>query len=67
MVYHLYGSSIHDGIYVPQFHYYGVYTVGPELDEDNLMTIGKNWDEEDNDELHDAFQNEEGDLKARVK
>ena len=57
MGYHLYGSSIHDGIYVPQFHYYGVYTVGPELDEDNLMTIGKNWDEEDNDEFRNTFQN----------
>ena len=46
MVDHLYVSSIHDGIYVPQFHYDGVQKVGPEFYEDMFITIGKNWDEE---------------------
>ena len=35
------GSSIHDVINVPQFHYDGVHKVGPEFDEDMLMNIGK--------------------------
>ena len=39
------GSSIHDVINVPQFHYDGVHTAGPQFDEDILITIGKNWDE----------------------
>ena len=63
---HLYGSSIHDGIYVQQFHYDGVHIVGPEFYEDKLMTIGKNWDKEENEKLHNTFHNEEGDLKYRV-
>ena len=37
----LYGSSIHDGIDVPKFHYYGIHTVGPYFDEGMFMTIGK--------------------------
>ena len=45
---HLDGSYTHDVIYVPQFHYYGVHTVGHECDEDMFMTISKNWDEEEN-------------------
>ena len=36
---HLYGSSINDGIDVPQFHYDGVYILRPDFDEDMLMTI----------------------------
>ena len=44
---HLDGSSIRDGIDVPQFNYYGVHIVGPELDDYMLMIIGKNWDEEE--------------------
>ena len=63
----LYGSSIHDGIDVPKFHYDGVHTVGPDFYEDVLMTIGKNWDEEEYDEFHNKFQNEERALKGRVK
>ena len=39
---HLYVSYIHDGIYVPQFHYDGFHTVGPGFDEYILMNIGKN-------------------------
>ena len=39
---HVYGSSIHDRIGVPQFHYDGVLTVGPDFDEYILITIGKN-------------------------
>ena len=46
---HLYVSSIHNGIYVSHFHYDGVHTVGPEFDEDMLMTMCKNEDEEEND------------------
>ena len=38
---HLYVSYIHDGIYVPQFHYDGFHTVGPDFDEYILMNIGK--------------------------
>ena len=38
---HLYGSSIHDGIDVPIFHYDGVHTVGTDFDVDTLMNIGK--------------------------
>ena len=37
---HVYGSSLHDGIDEPQFHY-GFHTVGPKFDDDILMTIGK--------------------------
>ena len=46
---HLYVSYIHDGIYVPQFHYDGFHTVGPDFDEYILMTMCKNEDEEEND------------------
>ena len=63
---HLDSSFIYDGIYLPQFHYDGVHTVGPEFDEDMLITIGKKWDDEENGELHNKFQNEEGDLKVQV-
>ena len=35
------GSSIHDVINVPQFHYDGAHKVGPEFDEYMLMNIGK--------------------------
>ena len=63
---HTYGSSIHQEIYVPQFHYYGIHTLGPEFDEDLLMTIGKKWDEEENNEFHNTFYNQEGFLKGRV-
>ena len=52
------GSYIHDRIDVPQHQYYGVHTVGPEFDDDMFMTIGKNWDEEDNDELCNNIKNE---------
>ena len=38
---HIDGSTIHYGINVPQFQYYGFYTVGPEFDEDMLMNIDK--------------------------
>ena len=54
---HLDGSSIHYGIDVQQFHYYGVHKIGSEFDTDMLMNIGKNWDEEDNDEFRNTFQN----------
>ena len=54
---HLDGSSIHYGIDVPQFHYDGVHIVGPDFNDYRLMTIGKNWDEEDNDIFHNDFQN----------
>ena len=30
------------------------------------MTTGKNWYEEENDEFHNTFKNEEGDLKVQV-
>ena len=52
---HLYGSSINDGIYATQFHYDGVHTVWTDFDEDVLITMGKNWDEEDNDSFHNIF------------
>ena len=38
---HLDGSSIHDGIDITQFHYYGLHTVGPDFVEDVFMTIVK--------------------------
>ena len=63
---HLDDSSIHDGIYVPKFHYEEVYKVGPEFDEDMLTTIVKEWNEGDNDELYNTFKNKEGALKGRV-
>ena len=63
---HLYVYSIHDLIYVSQFNQAGVHKVRPEFDEDMLITIGKKWDDEENGELHNKFQNEEGDLKVRV-
>ena len=59
----LYGSSVHDGIYVPQFHYDGVHTVGPEFDVDILMAIGKNFDEEENDQFQNTFKDEEWGMK----
>ena len=43
---HLDGSSIHDGIYVQQFHYDGVHTVGHGFDENMLVTKVNNWDGE---------------------
>ena len=46
---HLDGCSIHYGIEVPQFHFDGIHTFMPEFYEYMLMTIGKNWDKEDND------------------
>ena len=55
---HLDGSSIHDGIYVPQFQYDGVHTSGTDFDEDMFINIVKNWDEEDNYEFHDKFHKE---------
>ena len=64
---HLQGSFIHDGIYVPQFHYDRFHTVGTDFDEDIFMTIVKSWDGEQNDELHYIFQNGGGDLKIQVK
>ena len=63
---HLYGSSIRDGVDVPQFNYYGVSIVGHYFDEYILMYIGKNWCEKDNYELRNTFQNGEGDLKGGV-
>ena len=46
---HLYGSSIHYGINVPQFHYAGFHKVGTEFDEDMLIAVSKKWYKEDND------------------
>ena len=63
---HLDRTSIHDVIDITTFHYHGVSTVGPEFDEYTLMTIGKNWDREDNDKSHNNFQNKEGTLKSWV-
>ena len=63
---HLDGSSIYDGINLPQFHYYEVQKVGPAFDNDMLMNIGKNWYEEDIDKSQNTFQNKEGALNVRV-
>ena len=36
---HLDGSYTHNIFNVPQLHYYGVHTFGPDFDDDMLMTI----------------------------
>ena len=54
------------GIDLPQFHYYGVQKIGTEFYQDMLMTIGKEWDEEDNYEFHNTLHSEEGGLKVWV-
>ena len=41
-------SSIYDAIDAPQFHYDGVHIFGTEFYKDMLITMGKNWDKEEN-------------------
>ena len=55
---HLYGSSIHDVIGVPPFHYDWFHTAVTDFDEDILINIGKTWYEEKNDKFHNTFKNE---------